>query len=367
MAQTLIASASPRSFRLLPSDKRIGWVPYAWLIYLPNFFIAPVLYRASVMQWAATGVATAIFLVSYFVGHWVRGPRLVAVVAVNVLLAVVFSPFNAGAATFFVYAVSFAARLERPRDGLRSVLLVTLLGVGTALAFSTPIYHWIIVVVVTPLIGAVNLHFAQVARSDDKLRLAHEEIERLATVAERERIARDLHDVLGHTLTLIVLKTELASKLADRDPARAVREIRDVEQISRTALADVRNAISGYRATWADEVAHARSMLEAAGIRGEFTGQPAALARGIEETLALVVREAITNVVRHARATVCQVRWEHRGEYCRLDVIDDGRGGAFAEGNGLRGLRERVESLGGSVAWQAVNGMRLAVTLPASR
>ena len=79
-----------------------------------------------------------------------------------------------------------------------------------------------------------------------------------------------------------------------------MREIRDVEQISRTALADVRNAISGYRATWADEVANARSMLETAGIRGEFTGQPAALARGIEETLALVVREAITNVVRHA-------------------------------------------------------------------
>src|SRR6185503_4051443 len=103
MTQALFASAPPRSFRLLPNDRRIGWLPYAWLIYLPNFFIAPVLYHASAMQWVATGIATAIFLVAYFVGHWVNGRRLVAVVAVNVLLAVVFSPFNAGAATFFVY------------------------------------------------------------------------------------------------------------------------------------------------------------------------------------------------------------------------------------------------------------------------
>jgi len=360
------APARSRGFALLPGGTTLGWVPYAWLVYLPSFFIAPALAHASLAEWTATALATLVFLVSYFVGHWVRDVRLLVVIGVELGVAVAFSPFNPGAAIFLVYAASFAARLERPRDGLRLVVLITLLGVVTAWGFSTPIYHWVMVAVFTPLIGGVNLHFAQVARANDSLRVAHQEIERLAALAERERIARDLHDVLGHTLTLIVLKSELASRLAERDPARAAREIREVEQVSRTALADVREAIAGYRASWDDELARARAMLDAAGIRGEFTGHPASLGRAAEEALALAMREAVTNVVRHARATVCRVRCERRGDELRLEVIDDGRGGTPSPGNGLRGLRERVEAVGGSVAWHGARGMRLAVTLPAN-
>lgn len=353
-----------RRFRLLPPSKRIGWVPYAWLVYLANFYILPVFRGASAAEWAATIAATVVFLVSYFAGYWVRGRRLVAVIAVQAAIAVAFTPWNAGAGTFFVYAAACAARLERPRDGLRAILLVILAGVATAWGFSTPIYHLLLVVVCTPLIGAVSWHFEQVARSDDKLRLAHHEIERLAAVAERERIARDLHDVLGHTLTLIVLKAELASRLADRDVARAAREIRDVEQISRQALTGVREAISGMRANWDDELTRARAMLDAAGIRGEFFGRPVALERCAEEALALALREAVTNVVRHAQASVCEVQCKLRGEHYQVEVIDDGRGGPMKEGHGLRGLRERIEALGGSVALHVAHGVRLAITLP---
>jgi two-component system, NarL family, sensor histidine kinase DesK len=288
------------------------------------------------------------------------------VIGVQVALGLMFSPVNAGAATFFVYAASFAARFEQRRDASRLILLITLVGVATAWGLSAPPYLWIFVAVFTPLVGAVNWHSMQVARTDAKLRRANAEIERLATVAERERIARDLHDVLGHTLTLIVLKSELASRLADRDPKRAAQEIREVEQVSRQALGDVRDAIAGYRATWEEELARARTMLDTAGIRGEFFGSPAPVERATEETLALAMREAITNVVRHARATVCRVRVERRDDVCRLEVADNGRGGALTQGNGLRGLRERVEALGGSVAWHGIKGTQLAVTLPAT-
>src|SRR5690606_2971579 len=110
-----------------------------------------------------------------------------------------------------------------------------------------------------PLLGAVNYHDARVARANRRLRLAQEQIEHLATVAERERIARDLHDLLGHTLSLIVLKAELTGRLAERDPTRAATEVRDIEHVARQALREVREAIRGYRASVQDEAERARA------------------------------------------------------------------------------------------------------------
>jgi two-component system sensor histidine kinase DesK len=183
-------------------------------------------------------------------------------------------------------------------------------------------------------------------------------------VAERERIARDLHDVLGHTLSLIVLKAELASRLAGRDPERAAAEIRDVERVSRKALAEVREAIRGYHATLEDEVARAGSLLRAAGIHAGLAVQLPPLDRAREEAVALALREAVTNVVRHSGATTCAVRLSASGDACTLAVEDDGRGGIAAEGHGLRGMRERVEALGGTVRWACRRGTTLTVTLP---
>jgi two-component system sensor histidine kinase DesK len=224
------------------------------------------------------------------------------------------------------------------------------------------------VLVFVPLIGGVNLHFAQVGRANARVQRAESEIGRLAAVAERERIARDLHDVLGHTLSLIVLKSELAAKLAERDPTRAAREIREVEQVSRAALAEVREAIRGYRATLDDEAARARRLLDAAGIRAEVAIGERPPDRARDEALALVLRETVTNVVRHSGATVCRVAAACADGACTLTVADDGRGGgrggAVHEGGGLRGVRERVEALGGRVACDGARGMRVTVTIP---
>ena len=222
------------------------------------------------------------------------------------------------------------------------------------------------------IIGGSNIFFAQQKRSDFKLRLANEEIEALAAVAERERIARDLHDVLGHTLSLIVLKAELAGRLLDAasgsSTIRARAELADVERTARTALAEVREAIGGYRSKGlAAEIEAARRTLDAAGVTltaDAVSSNLTGLSAQEETVLALAMREAVTNIVRHARATTCRLRFGSENGRRRLIVEDDGQNTTTQEGNGLRGMRERVEALGGNVNLDRSHGTRLSIELP---
>jgi two-component system sensor histidine kinase DesK len=214
-------------------------------------------------------------------------------------------------------------------------------------------------------IGAGNVYFAQRNRSLYKLRMAHDETAHLAKVAERERIARDLHDVLGNTLSLIALKSELAGKLIDRDPEQARREIHDVENAAREALAEVRQAILGYRSKGlAEEFKQAKTTLETAGVAVDLQSAPVQLPAAQEGVLSLALREAVTNVVRHARAQHCRVRFERSNGHCVLEISDDGRGGSQVEGNGLRGMRERIEALGGELQRTIANGTSIEIRLP---
>ncbi|HEX2917132.1 MAG TPA: sensor histidine kinase, partial [Edaphobacter sp.] len=215
-------------------------------------------------------------------------------------------------------------------------------------------------------VGSGNLIAAQRIRANQKLSLAHEEIEQLAKVAERERIARDLHDVLGHTLSVIVLKSELAGKLLQPNPERAQKEITEVEQIARTALAEVREAIRGYRSEGlVAELDRARATLDAAGVTLEYSSDTPKLLPAQETVLALIVREAVTNIVRHAHASHCRIRFEKNANRTALLVEDNGRGGIRQEGSGLRGMRERVESLGGDFRIDSEQGTRLIIEVPA--
>jgi len=217
--------------------------------------------------------------------------------------------------------------------------------------------------------GVSNTWMARQKWLSEKLNMAQEEIVQLAAVAERERIARDLHDVLGHTLSVIVLKAELAGRLLQRDPDRAAREIADVESTARSALAEVREAIGGYRSKGlVAELAFARRTLEAAGVALTFEAPPNAESNlhATEETvLSLAVREAVTNIVRHADATRCIMRFERSSNgFHALVIEDDGANVVKHEGNGLRGMRERVEALGGHFSIRSDRGTRLLIELP---
>jgi two-component system sensor histidine kinase DesK len=154
-------------------------------------------------------------------------------------------------------------------------------------------------------------------------------------------------------------------KLASRDPARSIAEIRDVERISREALAEVRRAVTGYgSSTLADEIRHARTALESAGAVLDCEIAPVRLSVAEEQVLALSIREAVTNVIRHAHARRCEIRLAAAGAGVRLEVRDDGKGGTAPEGSGLLGMRARVAELGGRLEREGRDGTRLTITLP---
>jgi two-component system sensor histidine kinase DesK len=225
--------------------------------------------------------------------------------------------------------------------------------------------------------GVTTLVFVQMISLVRQLRAAREEIARLAVAEERLRFARDLHDLLGHSLSLIALKSELAGRLALKAPERAAAEMRDVETVARDALQEVRAAVAGYRQpTLASELRSAAQILDAAGIAFELEGAIDDPPPALEGVLSWTVREGVTNVIRHSRARRCTIRLLQDGGELGIEVCDDGRGAApatsasqGASGNGLAGLAERVAACGGqfAVGPTAGGGFRLAVRVPLER
>ncbi len=354
--------------RLLPDDRQHGWAPYTWLFYFCFFLLNPILNHAGWKEWVATGLGTVAFLGLYFSFFWIKCPWNLLNIAGMALLGIGFSPFNAGACTFFVFAAAFIPfAVEKESTALK--LLTAMLAVVTLEWWLLHLTGWFLFYGggLASVIGVGNVYFAQRNRANQRLRKANEEIEHLAKVAERERIARDLHDVLGHTLSVIILKSELAGKLIDHNPERAKAEIADVEQTSRAALADVRSTIRGYRAHSLEaELKQAKATLETAGVIVKSESAEVRLTPAQESVVALVVREAVTNVVRHARARNCHLRLIPVNGNCRIEIHDDGRGGGAVEGNGLRGMRERIEALGGTLQRENSVGTRLSIEFPLS-
>ncbi|HEV7191940.1 MAG TPA: histidine kinase [Jatrophihabitantaceae bacterium] len=209
------------------------------------------------------------------------------------------------------------------------------------------------------LVSIAMFGFFRIIQNNIALAAARAEVARLAAENERSRIARDLHDLLGHSLTTITVKAGLARRLAERgENDRSLSEIREVETLSRRTLADVRAAVSGHsEVTLAGELATAREVLRAAGIIAELPGSVDVVEPALSETFGWVVREGVTNVVRHSRATHCTINLAPRS----VDIVDDGHTGVSADpGNGLIGLRERLAAVGGTVeAGGFLRGWRL--------
>lgn len=363
-----------RRYPFLPDDPAIGWIPYLWLVYLGFFTIHPIFAGASMLEWLVFAGVIAIFLPLYFLGYWAKTPQqLLLVVGSITLLGVLYLPFNLSSWGLFIYAGAYLGFGFRPGRALALLAGLCAIVAIEGLVLDLPPWSWIAGSMMTAIVGASNIHFSEVQRKNRHLKAAREEVEQLAKSAERERIARDLHDLLGHTLTLIAVKAELAAKLADRDPARSRDEIREVHRISRHALAQVRRAVQGYSAATAGlahELSSARGALESAEVElelrvaDEAVAAVAAAGPEREQAVALALREAVTNVLRHARARHCRIDLEVRDDRGRLRVADDGDGGAAEDGAGLGGMRQRIEALGGTVDRRSGRGTTLTVELP---
>jgi two-component system, NarL family, sensor histidine kinase DesK len=202
-------------------------------------------------------------------------------------------------------------------------------------------------------LGLMMMAFGRQRAAIAQLRATQHELAELAVAEERNRVARDMHDILGHSLTVIALKAELAGRLLEVDPEKAAVEIAELEDLARGALVDVRATVSGHRGVNViSELAHARTALAAAGIEADLPGAADSVRAKDRELFGWVLREGITNVVRHSSATLCRVTVGARF----IQIDDDGVGQAGAagrvhvgQGNGLRGLAERVSLAGGTL------------------
>jgi two-component system sensor histidine kinase DesK len=329
---------------------------YVYLVYLGALLFQPVFDPSTdALDWLAVVVLIALFLPIYAATFRARDDRQTLIlIAAFAALALVGSLVNTGASVFVIYAAATAGRLHPSRRA--ALVVAALVGVvGLMIVISPGPMPWRLAALVpallfTPAVGAASIFDAERERASQRLQRADEEIKRLATIAERERIARDLHDLLGHTLSVIVLKSELAARLVRVDPDRAAAEVTDIEQISREALVEVRAAVAGYRARALDAELHgARVALEAAGVEVEVHVDPTELNAEAESALAMALREAVTNVVRHAAAQRATISLTTVGADVRLEVSDDGRGRTGPAGSGLTGMRERIAALSGTL------------------
>lgn len=353
--------------RLLPPVPVPGAMPFFSMSYLVMLFLPLALGPKARMEWLPTLASIVFFLPVYFYFYWTRGWRRIATLVLMALLGVALMPFNVFAHTYVIYSAVLAAFLSwRAMVGVfvfgqvAFVASLSMLGVPLAPA-----------IVMTALSGGMaclgNRVWLNYARKNVALRLSQEEMGRMAAMAERERIGRDLHDLLGHTLSVIALKSELAGRLITRDVEAARREINEVQLVARNALSEVRRAVSGMRSHGVlAECASARVALESAQVRFEYEADAITMAPEIESVLAFSLREAATNVIRHAQAHRCRARLRRSGDSVRMEFEDDGRGGVKAEGNGIVGMRERLEEVGGTLELDSPigGGTRLIVTVP---
>lgn len=275
-------------------------------------------------------------------------------------------------ATMFVY-VSAAAGFRLPSpDAERCIGAATLATAALSFGNAYPVGDSVSYVIYALAIGALLRGYAQLVGLNRELHAARDEIARLAVGEERLRFARDLHDLLGHSLSVIALKSELARRVVAADPIRAEREVRDIEHVSREALVEVREAVSGYRRmTLAAELRGAEAAFDAAGIAAEVARPAVSFPPEVETVLAWAVREGTTNVIRHSRARHCSIRVHARLTDAGVEIVDDGVSdgdgdGSDTGGTGLIGLEERVRRRDGRLeaGRRPGGGYRLAVDVP---
>jgi two-component system, NarL family, sensor histidine kinase DesK len=344
-----------------------------WLVFLTPAIRATLNSDRGIAVKTATLVCFALFIAVYLLSvpvtasrQWNDPLRYLTPVAVLVLGLLTIPVSGEEGISTFVYVAVVGVGLLPPRIAIG--FAVSIAALATLLIETVP--GWdrdpASLLFSIGLATVATSAFMRLIRRNAELAVARDDLAHLAVEQERARFARDLHDLLGHSLTVITVKAELAGKLMTRDPGKAADEVADIERLAREALADVRATVAGYReVTLAAEVSSARSTLEAAGILAELPGALDDVPGERRELFGWVVREGVTNVVRHSSAQRVRVAVSRT----TVEVVDDGRGcgASGAGGHGLQGLRERLAEVGGRLEAGPVDagGFRLFAEVPA--
>jgi two-component system sensor histidine kinase DesK len=348
------------------AEPRYGWVLFN-LVYLAFFFVGWLWDPPALADIIAALVAIALFLPLYFHAFERSEPRFIANATVMELIAWGLSPFAGIHGVFHVYACVQCAFQRPRRRAIWLIALFTLAYLVFALFFVRPGFVILINLFFGAVIGYACTAAADGIEREQRLKRSRVLERQRATLAERERIAQDLHDLLGQTLTTVALKAELAGKLVDRDPQRAKREFDEVATAARHALDEIRAAVYDMTTTSVEnEIALARQALDAAGVSLEVASDLPPLTPQLGKVLGLTIREATTNIVRHSGADSARIDIGRDGAQLALTIADNGHGSEqpLDEGAGLAGLRRRISALGGETAIEHDQGMRIRVSLP---
>ncbi|MBR7801409.1 sensor histidine kinase [Undibacterium fentianense] len=349
---------------------RYGKAPLFWLLSFVMFGWKFLYATPSSLEVGMVILSIILFLPVYLYSFWVSDWRAAVCIIFLTCLGLAWARFNFGGSSFIIFAAALCSRFPVPRNAYLALFLVLFVTALASYIFKFPSFFWIpaLVFSLPSAIGAIvgeNLN-----RANQKLFRNQEEIEHLAALAERERIARDLHDLLGHTLSVITLKAELAKKLFDRDSAACKQEILDIEQTARQALAEVRAAVLGYRATGLiHELANASNTLASAQVQLTSRVESDQLPAAVENVISLALREAVTNIIRHAQAKTCQLSISQDKLFVYFQIQNDGLPNnakhlTLDQGHGLKGMRERVRSVGGEMQISTHNGMQIDIRIP---
>lgn len=370
-----------RNIREPPPDSLVGYMtryegrvmrnmPFFILINLAWILLWPLIARQSFTEVILPTLASmVVFVYLHLCAYYYGGPantRLRYILG-EYLLGFALAPINLSALGFLIFAF-FATSFSMPPRYARYVIF----GSTLLYALETRLlgHDWqILASVLLPcvLLALTALYTAYTGQQQMALRRSEDEVMRLARLAERERIGRDLHDLLGHTLSVVALKSELARKLIDHDVDAARNEIAEVERVARDSLQQVRTAVSGIRSTALHaEILAATALLEAQGLSVKCETENVKLPHDRETALALSLREAATNIRRHAQAKGVTIRVRKEPAAVIVEVADDGRGGRIVPGNGLNGMRERLGNVGGTLTLtpRDEGGTLLRATVP---
>lgn len=296
-------------------------------------------------------------------------------IVINVIMTLLF-----GYVYLAIFTAAFIGHIRKPVGffiiyGIHIAVVISAIVAGFFIEIDLflPQIHFILVAVLGTVLLPLNFYNRHKRlKLENQLEDAHEKISELLILEERERISRDLHDILGQKLSLIGLKSDLASRLADSNPEAAKKELQDIRQTASTALREVRELVSNMRTVkLSDELFRTEQLLKAAEMHLITKGNPSfdQIPTIVESVLCMSMKEAVTNVVKHSQASVCSIKFKQtKNEYC-IVIQDNGVGMNIAtdglKGNGLRGMKERLEFVNGSLQILNENGTTLTIKVPA--
>ena len=340
-----------------------------WLVFTGFFFVKFLYVTPPVWEVVLSAAVMIVFLFAYFAAfrNYRRPARLRVPSMIMLGLGVVMAPINPGANVFFSYPAWFLARAYPTRRALAAIASVATLAVALTLVFDLSANFLAPALLITVGLGLMSLATRRYEETQQALVRSREEAEHLGRIAERERIARDLHDTVGHSLSVIALKSDLAAQLADERAKAAAGEMREINSVARQALAEIRATLSGYRQLSLEaELDALAGTLADAGIECRRDIADVDVPPHVESVLAMVFREAVTNVLRHSEARTCTLTLCEDGTEVVARIRDDGIGVRREPGNGLTGMRERVEQMSGLLDVSTDGGTTLTVRLPSA-